>query len=244
MDIIAVKANTDCFKKAVTGLSEEMEALLRKVLQIKSDPFSCGTMDIQKGKQLKASVAKLVTNADVEANLTMKAVRQYVNALEDEDEVVLLDAGKYSNYDILCWNHALAARKDGYNPVEVYHAYRYTFPGKFFPRYDLYFYADLGYNQYFGEQDKSKRVCRFCHAAGADKFGKPENSHAISWFLGNDALFCLEECKDCNNTFGSSIENALSSYYQYYRAAERRKSRKVSIMSYWPMEAFVSLIWS
>lgn len=60
----------------------------------------------------------------------------------------------------------------------------------------------------------------------ATKFGDPKNSHAISYFLGNDALFCLEECKGCNNTFGSTIENALSNYYQYYRAAEHRKSRK------------------
>lgn len=226
MDIVAVKAYTECFKKTVSGLSEEVEARLRKVLHIKSDPFNCGMLDIQKGKQLKVAVAKLDSIAEIEASLTMKAVRQYVNALGDEDEVVLLDAGKYSNYDILCWIHALAAREEGHNPVEVYHAFRYTIPGKFFPRYNLFFYADLGYNQYFGEQDKRKRVCRFCHATGAEKFGKPENSHAISWFLGNDALFCLEECKECNNTFGSTIENALSSYYQYYRAAERRKSRK------------------
>lgn len=226
MDIIAVKAYTECFKKTVSGLSEEAEALLRKVLHIKSDPFSCGTTDIQKGRQLKSAMAKLDSIADVEASLPMKAVRQYVNALEDEDDVVLLDAGKYSNYDILCWIRALNAQKEGHNPVETYHALRFTFPDKFFPRYDLLFYADLGYNQYFGEQDKSKRVCRFCHATGADKFGKPENSHAISWSLGNDALFCLEECMACNNTFGSSIENALSSYYQYYRAAEHRKSRK------------------
>ena len=43
--------------------------------------------------------------------------------------------------------------------------------------------------------------------------------------MGNDHLFCLEECKDCNERFGGTIEKDLSNYYSYYRASEGRKSR-------------------
>lgn len=226
MNIVSVKANTNCFKKTVTGLCEETESLVRKALRIKCNPFSCGYTDIQEGKQLKAAMVKLDALVEIQSCNPMREVRQYINSLDDADQVVLLDAERYSNYDILCWNNALTAYKEGQNPVQVYHAFRYDIPQMYFPRHDLYFFADLGYDQYYGEPDKKKRICRFCHEGGEKRFGNPKNSHAISWFLGNNALYCLEECKSCNETFGGTIENALSNYYQYYRAAEHRKSRK------------------
>lgn len=71
MDIVAVKAYTECFKKTVSGLSEGVEARLRKVLHIKSDPFNCGMLDIQKGKQLKLAVAKLDSIAEIEASFKL-----------------------------------------------------------------------------------------------------------------------------------------------------------------------------
>lgn len=231
MDVIAVKANTDCFKKTIGELSIEAESLLRKALCIKETPSSCGYTDIQEGMQLKATMLKLDEVPEIQSCNSVKAVRQYINALDDTDQVILLDAERYSNYDVLCWSNALRAYKEGHNPVEVYHEFRYDIPQRFFPRHDIYYFADLGYDQYYGEPDKNKRVCRFCHEKGANKFGKPDNSHAISYFLGNDALFCLEECKDCNNIFGGTIEDALSSYYQYYRAAEHRKSRKGNLLT-------------
>ena len=226
MDIIVVKVNSKCFKKAITGLSAESEALMRKLLRIKSDPFACGYSDIQEGKQLKASMLNLDAEADILSNNSIKALRQYINKLDDSDQVVLLDESHFCNYDIFCWYKALEAYKNNQNPVVEYNSIRYDIPQKYFPRHDIYFFTDWGYDQYYGEPDKDKRICRFCSVRGANKFGDPKNSHAISYFLGNQALFCLEECKECNNTFGSTIEKALSDYYQYYRAAENRKSRK------------------
>lgn len=225
MDLLIVKANADCFKKYLQGLTADAEERLRSSLRILHDPSGCGITDIQTGSHLKAMAAKLSADAELQSCDALKAVWQYINALDDADEVVILDAGRYSNYDILCWNNALWVKKANHNPVEAYHYMRYDLPQTFFPRYQMLFFADLGFEQYYGEPDKNKRVCRFCNKTGASIFGDKKNSHAISWFLGNDALFCLEECKICNNTFGRTIENALSSYCQYYRAAEHRKSR-------------------
>lgn len=146
MDIIAVKAQSDCFKKAVTGLSAEVEALMCKMLRIKGDPFSSGYSDIQDGRQLKAAMTKLYDESEIQASNSVKAVRQYINALDDSDQVVMLDGNRYSNYDILCWNNALMEYKEGRNPVATYHAYRYDIPGMYFPRHDIYFFADLGYD--------------------------------------------------------------------------------------------------
>lgn len=225
MEIIIVKAKADCYKKKLRGLSADGEELLRSSLHILRDPFCCGRTDIHTGSHLKTISAKLTTDAELQSCYALKAVWQYIDALEDVDEVVILDADRYTNYDIFCWNNALLSRAKGKNLVEMYHCLRYDLPHLLFPRYDVFFYGDLGFDQYFGEPDKRKRVCRFCNEKGQGVFGDKKNSHAISWFLGNDSLFCLEECKKCNEKFGGTIEVALSSYYQYYRAAEHRKSR-------------------
>ena len=231
MQIIIVKAKADCFNKYLHGLTTDAEEQLRSSLRILRDPSGCGCTDIQTGSHLKAVAAKLSADAELQSCNALKAVWQYINALNDADEVVFLDAERYCNYDILCWNNALWGKTTNHNPVEMYHYMRYDLPQTFFPRHDVLFFADLGFEQYFGEPDKNKRVCRFCNETGASVFGDKKNSHVISWFLGNDALFCLEECKTCNNIFGSTIENTLSSYYQYYRAAEHRKSRKGKLLT-------------
>lgn len=226
MDIIIVKANANCFRKHLSNLTNDSERRLRSVLRILKEPFASGYTDIQNGSGLKKRVAELSFNTDLMSCDALKAVWQYINTLGDSDEVVLLDAARYGNYDILCWSYALIGKVKGLNPVEIYHYMHFDLPKTRFPRHEVYFFADMGYEQYYGEPDKNKRVCRFCKKKGTEFFGDKKDSHAISWFLGNDALFCLEECKTCNNTFGRTIENALSSYYQYYRAAEHRKSRK------------------
>ena len=58
-----------------------------------------------------------------------------------------------------------------------------------------------------GEPDKSKRVCRFCGAVGAENFG--DKAHAIQDSLGNKLLVCYEECDDCNHTLNSIEDNFL-----------------------------------
>lgn len=225
MELIVVKSNFQCFKKYITGISSEAETRLRSYLRVLSHPDSCVETNIQRGRQMKSIIPILISDVELQACLALRSVIQYIKSLRDEDDVVLLDANQYNNYDIFCWIQALRGKAKGLNPVEKYKLYHYDIPMLYFPRYDIYFYADFGYDQYFGEQDKNKRICRFCHKSGATIFGNPKNSHAISLFLGNQTLYCLEECKDCNNTFGKTIENALASYYQYYRAAEHRKSR-------------------
>lgn len=64
----------------------------------------------------------------------------------------------------------------------------------------------------------SNRVCRFCSRNIADgaEFGKNEHSHAISESLGNKHLFCLEECKGCNQYLGKIKQNLIN-FLIYFR---------------------------
>ena len=60
-----------------------------------------------------------------------------------------------------------------------------------------------------GENDKTKRVCRFCgRRIPAVSFN--HKSHAISESLGNKTLICLEECDECNKHFNESLEQDIT----------------------------------
>jgi hypothetical protein len=67
-----------------------------------------------------------------------------------------------------------------------------------------------------GEQDKSKRICRYCNKDNSDvKFRKV--AHTISEALGNKKIITNDECDTCNEKFGSGIENDLILYLNLYR---------------------------
>lgn len=68
-----------------------------------------------------------------------------------------------------------------------------------------------------GEQDKSKRVCRFCNNTRANVSFK-NIAHAISESLGNKKIILNEECDECNSEFGSAagIEGSLITFLKFY----------------------------
>jgi hypothetical protein len=65
--------------------------------------------------------------------------------------------------------------------------------------------------------------CRFCDR---DEPVFRGDSHVIPAGLGNRSLFSLEECKDCNDPWGSDIEDNLAKYLFLMRAVARIRKRK------------------
>ena len=67
-----------------------------------------------------------------------------------------------------------------------------------------------------GEPKKSKRICRFCGKSQPQvKFTK--KAHAISEALGNTKIILNEECDECNEFFGRSIEKDFILYHSFDR---------------------------
>jgi len=68
-----------------------------------------------------------------------------------------------------------------------------------------------------GEQDKTKRVCRFCNNT-REKVTFKNVAHAISESLGNKKIILNEECDQCNSEFGSAagIEGSLITFLKFY----------------------------
>lgn len=78
--------------------------------------------------------------------------------------------------------------------------------------YNIYAFGDK--KIYNGESDKKKRVCRFCGQSYPMVTFK-KTAHAVSESLGNNSLFCNEECDNCNEKFGNGIELDLFNFHKF-----------------------------
>lgn len=67
-----------------------------------------------------------------------------------------------------------------------------------------------------GEDNRDKRVCRFCNEKKPKVKFKNE-AHAISEALGNKKLILNEECDDCNEFFDKNIERDFINYHDLAR---------------------------
>lgn len=228
MIIIIARHNFQCYKKEFVDINIELETRLRKVFRILNNPNSIVLDDIQTSSSLKNKCLEFDNDQDTYRPL--RALLQQINKLPDDEHVSLLDGTAFDSKWVFIWCNILKGKKYACNPIHVWKEMNIYFH---FPRYKQLLFAKLGYDQYIGEIEKSKRVCRFCGTKG-DKpniFGNLKNSHAISLFLGNDSIFCLEECKSCNEKFGRGIEGDLDNYYNAYRALEERASREGNPLS-------------
>lgn len=98
--------------------------------------------------------------------------------------------------------------------------------GDFFSKYTLLIF-DSEKRISIGEQDRRKRICRFCqngmHTEVKVTFDK--KAHAFSEALGNKSVVLNEECDDCNEKFGRTIEEDFITYLDIYRVFYQVKGK-------------------
>ena len=58
--------------------------------------------------------------------------------------------------------------------------------------------------------------CRFCRRPASEVSFKAR-AHALPNSIGNIAIFCEDECDDCNHLFGSTIENDFGNWSSLHR---------------------------
>lgn len=80
--------------------------------------------------------------------------------------------------------------------------------------------------EWIGEEDKDKRVCRFCGKTVRESVSFNNRAHAIQEALGNKILFCNEECDTCNHEL-APIENHFRVMMDFRRSVFQipRKSK-------------------
>lgn len=77
--------------------------------------------------------------------------------------------------------------------------------------------------QYIGKYRNEK--CRFCGKVAPDTTFR-DDAHAIPTYLGNRTLFTNEECDECNQFFGNTIEDQFSKFLGIRRTMSKIRGRK------------------
>ncbi len=91
-------------------------------------------------------------------------------------------------------------------------------------KYLIYSFLGNTRKKFYGESDKNKRKCRYCHR-GFNEVKFSQDAHAISDLLGNNVLFSYEECDECNNYFGSHCEQDFGEFLRLERCFYGIKGR-------------------
>ena len=81
--------------------------------------------------------------------------------------------------------------------------------------YDIYTFGEYT-KACIGEPDKNKRVCRYCHRSMPEVSFK-KTAHTISEALGNKHIKTNDECDECNQSFGDTIEQDFLSLFDVPR---------------------------
>lgn len=77
-----------------------------------------------------------------------------------------------------------------------------------------------------GEKEKDKRVCRFCGQSLKDGVSFNNEAHAIPEGFGNKFIFNNEECDQCNEKFGTTIEEEFLQFLDFFRVFYKIKGKK------------------
>lgn len=75
------------------------------------------------------------------------------------------------------------------------------------------------------QKESLEKKCRFCFQTEPTVTFK-DKAHAISMGLGNEGIFCLDECDICNHYFGEGIEKDLTAFLSVQRLSVISAKRK------------------
>lgn len=93
-------------------------------------------------------------------------------------------------------------------------------------KYEIHTFLGNTRKRFYGESDKTKRVCRYCHRSEKDGAMFTQEAHAISDSLGNKVLYSNEECDECNDYLGSHCEQDFGEYLRLQRCYFGVKGRE------------------
>lgn len=153
-----------------------------------------------------------------------KGLISYLGGLEDGDAFFILSAD-LPDRDRAFALYAIDAVTKGGDIGMRMAQYQNTL-GALHHHYLFYAFGHDGCAIKVGNPDNKSRVCRFCGKKFPEVSFK-DDAHAISKGLGNDILFCNEECDDCNNKL-SKVESNLMRYLDVRRALGGVLSRNVN----------------
>lgn len=192
--------------------------LLHKI----SDSFVLLTANYKTQK----SITEYCRENDQASRFNSRKISTFVSKLPDDECFFILNADASDDYERLSAIQTLDNASDlcdrewfANEAQELQLAY-----AEIRSKYNVCAYGIDESPVYVGEQDKNKRICRFCRKPGRDY---KDVAHAIPEALGNTKLFCNEECDTCNHRL-NLIEDNLIALMDVRRAMFRIKRKGTS----------------
>lgn len=170
-------------------------------------------------QELRDSLQNFVDVYEAEIPRVRRIVK-YVERLAENEFFFYLDE-RASLFSHLCCVGELHALPDMNERGKVHNSILQQY-GKLFTSFESYGYGYDGIVTTIGNHHKYP--CRFC-GKDKSKTSFKKLAHAIPDALGNDLLFCDEECGDCNGRL-HSIEDNLTDFLDFNRVTMGIKSKK------------------
>lgn len=141
---------------------------------------------------------------------------QFFKAQPKDDFFFIGYNTEYSDDDLLRVYAALEFLNAGRNYQQTIDEINRLF-GSVRKSYDIFAFYGSSKKRFYGEKDKTKRVCRFCHQSQATGASFTMDAHTISESMGNKRIFSCEECDICNDRLGSSVEQDFGEMHRIER---------------------------
>lgn len=175
--------------------------------------------------ETRKALQDLEKKYDNATNRHIRKLNGFLAKLSDGDCFYYFNEEKTSVVERKTAIACLKAMKKGFPWTAKIHNWAFHY----YSMMNIYFtYLSFGYDgikEFAGEEDKTKRVCRFCGKKRPEvTFNKI--AHAIQEALGNKLLFCHEECDSCNHDLALTEDNLR--YLMDFRRAIFHIARKGS----------------
>ena len=156
--------------------------------------------------ETREALQELENKYDITTHFHIRKLKAFISKLPDGQYFYYFDEQRTSVVERKTAIYCINAMKAGLHWAECLHNIAF----EYYSMMDIHFtYLSYGYDgisQCIGEDDKSKRVCRFCGQQMPEVTFDKE-AHAIQDALGNKLLFCYEECDTCNHDLALTEDN-------------------------------------
>lgn len=172
----------------------------------KVESYMGGGAKIEVCPQTREALQDLESKYDLTTKFHIRKLKGFISKLQDGEFFYIFNEEKASVVERRTAMDCIKAVKAGL-PWAI------TIQNKAFHHYSMmnihFTYLSYGFDgleEKIGEEDKSKRVCRFCGRKMPEvTFDKV--AHAIQEALGNKLLVCYEECDTCNHDLALTEDN-------------------------------------
>lgn len=189
------------------------------------DTLMNGGAKIEVSQQTRDALQELETKYDISTKHHIRKLRGFISKMADGDYFYFFNEDKTSVVERRTAMDCINAVKFGlswsstiYNKAVQYYSIMNT-------KFTYLSYGYDGIEEFIGEEDEKKRICRFCGKSQPEvTFNKV--AHAIQEALGNKLLVCYEECDTCNHDLALTEDNFR--YLMDFRRAMYHIPRKGS----------------